>query len=110
MFDVVKKKMTSNVFSIDDLLQDTDSELDEEEEGVSKKKSKRKRGNDAWLMESGENIVDFMDPGASKQVLGSCLFCFILLHVQCFYFFFPFYLYFSSYVHCCQTQAFCLVS
>uniref|UniRef100_A0A2C9KFX2 Uncharacterized protein n=1 Tax=Biomphalaria glabrata TaxID=6526 RepID=A0A2C9KFX2_BIOGL len=64
-------KFTAQPESIDDLLQDTDSELDEEEEGVSKKKSKRKRGNDAWLMESGENIVDFMDPGASKQVLAT---------------------------------------
>lgn len=68
--------------SIDELLRDTDSEMDDEDDSKKSrvKKGKKKHGKDAWLMETGDDeIVDFMDPTASKQVLGETsvaqLFC-----------------------------------
>lgn len=58
--------------SIDELLRDTDSDMDEEDDQKKIKKSKKKKhGKDAWLMETGDDeIVDFMDPSAAKQVIG----------------------------------------
>ncbi|KAH9489577.1 pre-rRNA processing protein [Bulinus truncatus] len=63
------EKFTTQPESIDDLLQDSDTDIDDDE--VHKKKIKRKHGNDAWLMESGDDIVDFMDPAAAKSVLAT---------------------------------------
>lgn len=42
---------------------------------MSKKGSKKKKQTgDAWLMETGDDeIVDFMDPSAAKQVVGEQL-------------------------------------
>ncbi|RUS76379.1 hypothetical protein EGW08_015859 [Elysia chlorotica] len=64
--------------SIDDLLRDTDSELeddddDEDTAGRARvKKTTKRKENQAYLMETGEDeIVDFMDPAASKQVLAT---------------------------------------
>ncbi|CAL1537608.1 unnamed protein product [Lymnaea stagnalis] len=69
-----EEKIAVQPESIDDLLQDTDSEIgdDEESESLPKKNKKRKHGKDAWLMETGEDeIVDFMDPAAAKQVIAT---------------------------------------
>jgi len=59
--------------SVNDILRDTDSELEEDEPAASrgKKKPKRKTGA-AWLKEgkTEEDIVDFLDPSVSKKVLG----------------------------------------
>ena len=62
-------------YSIDDLLRDTDSELEDDyDESASRakmKKATKRRDKQAYLMETGEDeIVDFMDPSASKKVLG----------------------------------------
>ncbi|XP_005106446.2 RRP12-like protein [Aplysia californica] len=67
-------KVTGQPESIDELLRDTDSELDDDmDEGpsLSKKKTKKKQqSKGAWLMETGDDeIVDFMDPAAAKQVI-----------------------------------------
>lgn len=66
-------------YSIDDLLRDTDSDMDEGDDDqvnkLSKKHRKTKQGKGAWLMETGEDeIVDFMDPAAAKQVIGNIFF------------------------------------
>ena len=62
--------------SIEELLRDTDSELEEGEDPktrkkkLSKKSAKAKKGS-AWLKEEGdEEIVDFMDSSVTKKVLG----------------------------------------
>ncbi|BFY98332.1 hypothetical protein BsWGS_01372 [Bradybaena similaris] len=67
-------KTTAQPESIDELLRDTDSEMDDEDDSKKSrvKKGKKKHGKDAWLMETGDDeIVDFMDPTASKQVLAT---------------------------------------
>ncbi|GFR68565.1 ribosomal RNA processing 12 homolog [Elysia marginata] len=63
-------------FSIEDLLRDTDSELDDDDDDDGNrnkgKKVYKKKEKQAYLMETGEDeIVDFMDPAASKQILAT---------------------------------------
>ena len=72
-------------FSIDDLLRDTDSELDDDDDEAANrskaKKAAKRKDKQAYLMETGEDeIVDFMDPAASKQVLGK--FCCFQIKVE----------------------------
>ena len=62
-------------YSINDILRDTDSELEEDESAAaSRGKKKEKKGRKtgaAWLREGKEeDIVDFLDPSVSKKVLG----------------------------------------
>ena len=66
-------------FSIDDLLRDTDSEMEDNTGSQRPKKVARRKldrgkkgaGGAAWLKEGGdEDIVDFLDPSVSKKVLG----------------------------------------
>ncbi|XP_014677215.1 PREDICTED: RRP12-like protein [Priapulus caudatus] len=61
--------------SLDDLLRDTDSELEEgEEAGSARKKPRRarKQTTAAWLEDKGEeDIVDFLDPGVARKVMGT---------------------------------------
>ncbi|XP_059163286.1 RRP12-like protein [Physella acuta] len=71
-----EEKFTTQPESIDDLLRDTDSDMDEGDDDqvpkLSKKTRKTKQGKGAWLMETGEDeIVDFMDPAAAKQVIAT---------------------------------------
>ncbi|CAH1783394.1 unnamed protein product, partial [Owenia fusiformis] len=75
--DVVKPKTDS----IDDLLRDTDSELEEEDDKAYRDKSKkihkkelreRVEKSRAWLLEGSESEpMDFLDPSVSKKVVGS---------------------------------------
>ena len=60
---------------MDDLLRDTDSELEEEDEKKSKDQMSKKNQDPikaklAWLQEGADDIVDFLDPNASKKILG----------------------------------------
>ncbi|KAK3094601.1 hypothetical protein FSP39_003915 [Pinctada imbricata] len=64
--------------SIDDILRDTDSEMEEDE--VQKKKGKGKgkmqrekegRSDQAWLHEGEGDIMDFLDPDATKKVIAT---------------------------------------
>ncbi|KAK6185603.1 hypothetical protein SNE40_007802 [Patella caerulea] len=57
--------------TIDELLRDTDSELDEPEDGKKKEVSKRKKGKKAFIQEEGTEIVDFLDPSANKKIFSS---------------------------------------
>ena len=64
--------------SINDILRDTDSELEEDESTPAsrgKKKGKKGKSGAAWLKEGKEeeDIVDFLDPSVSKKVLGAKL-------------------------------------
>lgn len=65
--------------SVDELLRDTDSELEDEEEGKKKKQVKgqkqkvsTKKSGSVWLQEGNEmEITDFLDPNTSKKVLAT---------------------------------------
>ncbi|XP_064631172.1 RRP12-like protein isoform X2 [Lineus longissimus] len=63
--------------SVDELLRDTDSELDEDDKAKpgkkgAKKSAKKERPGAAWLKESNDDdIVDFLDTSASKKVLAT---------------------------------------
>ena len=76
MLSTLLNKTTFSLFpSIDDLLRDTDSELENEVETKKKRPAKKRRGGEAWLKEGQEDhIVDFLDPNAAKKVLGEHLF------------------------------------
>ncbi|XP_013379809.1 RRP12-like protein isoform X2 [Lingula anatina] len=57
--------------NIDDLLQDIDSDLEEEKKPKAKK-IKSQKGNQTWLMEGGgDEFIDFLDPTVSKKVLAT---------------------------------------
>ena len=64
-------------FSFEELLPDTDSEMDDDEDDKGKKKKGagsevKQKGVAAWLREDmEEDIIDFMDPGVSKKILGN---------------------------------------
>lgn len=53
---------------MDELLRDTDSEEEGEMKGA-RKPMDRTQAKLAWLQEGGD-IMDFLDPSASKKVLG----------------------------------------
>ncbi|KAL5020867.1 hypothetical protein ScPMuIL_000022 [Solemya velum] len=56
--------------SLDEMLRDTDSELEENDKKnktTKGKKSGAKQGR-AWLTEEGDDIIDFLDPTAAKKV------------------------------------------
>lgn len=53
---------------MDELLRDTDSEEEGETKGAGKPRD-RTQAKLAWLQEGGD-IMDFLDPSASKKVLG----------------------------------------
>lgn len=57
-----------NSNSMDELLRDTDSEEEGETKGAHKPRD-RTQAKLAWLQEGGD-IMDFLDPSASKKVLG----------------------------------------
>ncbi|KAK3582767.1 hypothetical protein CHS0354_015294 [Potamilus streckersoni] len=79
--DETEKKLKTQPECIDDLLRDTDSDMEEAQERKSVQKDKRKmiketKGGEkpgmAWLQEGGiEDIVDFMDTSAAKKVLAT---------------------------------------
>lgn len=57
--------------SMEDLLKDTDSELEEDTSSKSKSKQKvkkKKKSGDMILKEEAEDIVDFMDASAARQI------------------------------------------
>lgn len=61
------------ISSIDELLQDSDSEP-EDDSGQSNKKSSRKQKSGtipAWLRDDAEDITDFLDSNAAKNILGN---------------------------------------
>ena len=58
--------------SIDEILQDTDSELEDDVQSMKSNKkvnkmSKKKKGGASYLKEDGE-IIDFMDPSSTQKV------------------------------------------
>lgn len=53
---------------MDELLRETDSEEEGETKGARKPRD-RTQAKLAWLQEGGD-IMDFLDPSASKKVLG----------------------------------------
>lgn len=59
-------------FSFDEILDevdDSDSEMEEQE--------KEKKG-EAWIMESGEDIIDLMDPSITKNISSNyCIYIYI---------------------------------
>ena len=64
--------VSPQVEGIDDLLKDSDSEMEDDSKSpaAADKKQKGKAGQ-AWLREGGEEeIVDFLDASVSKKVLG----------------------------------------
>lgn len=58
-----------NSNSMDELLRDTDSEEEGETKGAHKPRD-RTQAKLAWLQEGGD-IMDFLDPSASKEVLAT---------------------------------------
>ncbi len=61
--------------SINDILRDTDSELEGDESTPASRGKKKGKSGAAWLKEgkTEEDIVDFLDPSVSKKVLGAKL-------------------------------------
>lgn len=63
--------------SIDELLQDSDSELGEDPKESGNKNSGRKQkstgGLPAWLRDDSDDITDFLDSKAAKNIVGVCL-------------------------------------
>ncbi|XP_048249347.1 RRP12-like protein [Haliotis rufescens] len=60
--------------NVEDLLQDTDSEMEEDQDKKKKKAANQKsrQGKGAWLKEGGDDqIVDFLDASAAKKVLAT---------------------------------------
>ena len=63
-------------YSIDELLEDTDSEMEDDSKEKKKKKQHAKtskapeKGGKAWLHEGDSEIMDFMDVSAAKKVMG----------------------------------------
>ncbi|XP_066585957.1 RRP12-like protein [Prorops nasuta] len=53
--------------TMDDLVSDSDIEIDEEKEEPNKK-NKRKSRKEAWIQETEENIVDLIDPAATRNI------------------------------------------
>ena len=74
MLDVVYSYVNvyTGIYRIDELLRDTDSELeDDEPKKKVDKHSKKKKAGSAWLKEGGdEDFVDFLDPTVAQKVLG----------------------------------------
>ena len=64
------------IFSMDDLLRDTDSEVEEDDDRITKRPKaqpmKQKRKVKSYLQEdeNAEEIIDFMDPSAASKVFG----------------------------------------
>lgn len=60
----------SSVFSIDDILADSDSDMDEEttkKDKPEEKKSRKPKG-DTYIRESEDSIVDLADPNAFNKI------------------------------------------
>ncbi|ESO86543.1 hypothetical protein LOTGIDRAFT_128850 [Lottia gigantea] len=55
--------------TIDELLRDTDSELDEDDNEKKTESCKKKKGKKTFIQEEGTDIVDFLDPSANKKIL-----------------------------------------
>jgi len=62
--------------SVDELIQSSDSEMEDLVEEPASKKSRRaareEKRSKAWLKED-EDIVDFLDPSAARKVVGKGL-------------------------------------
>lgn len=69
-------------FSVDELIQSSDSEMEDLIEEPASKKTRRatreEKRSKAWLKED-EDIVDFLDPAAARKVVGNG-FCLIFYH------------------------------
>lgn len=59
--------------SMEEILADSDEEFDDVDMNDGGKNSKRQKKK-TWIQESVDNIVDFADPTASKNIVGSYLF------------------------------------
>lgn len=56
-------------FSLEEILADSDQEFSDSD-NESTKGPKRKSKKKAWIQEDGDNIVDFIDPTAAKNISG----------------------------------------
>ena len=65
-----RKRVDPPYFSVDELLRDTDSEEEDETKKKVHKPKDKTQAKLAWLQEGGD-IMDFLDPSASRKVLGN---------------------------------------
>ena len=65
-----RKRVDPPYFSVDELLRDTDSEEEDETKKKAHKPKDKTQAKLAWLQEGGD-IMDFLDPSASRKVLGN---------------------------------------
>lgn len=59
------------MYSLDEILADSDSDLDMEDDNKSVRTKKGKKQSQAWIEEDLDNIVDFKDPSAASKITGS---------------------------------------
>lgn len=58
-------------FSINEILEDSDSEMEDDSQSSTKKKSSNKKSSvPAWLKDDSDDITDFLDAGAAKNIIG----------------------------------------
>lgn len=69
--------------TLEDILKDSDSELEYLDEEDQRPKAKKKR-TQAWIQDDPENIVDLADVSASRKITGTSS-LFACLHVMNFY-------------------------
>ena len=55
---------------MEEILADSDEDFDGTDDEESVKTHKRKTKKKTWIQESEDNIVDFIDPGAAKNISG----------------------------------------
>ncbi|XP_064601005.1 RRP12-like protein [Liolophura sinensis] len=74
---ITNPELTNSLSSIDDLLRDTDSELEDEgnedkEKMETRKAKEERKGDKAWLMEDNPSeIMDFLDVSTTKRLMAS---------------------------------------
>ena len=61
--------------SIDEILEDSDSEMEDDSHSQTKKKKSSSAGNKkssvpAWLRDDSNDITDFLDANAAKNIVG----------------------------------------
>lgn len=56
---------------MEEILADSDDEFDASDNEESNKKHKRKSKKQTWIKEDEDDIVDFVDPGAAKNISGN---------------------------------------
>ena len=58
--------------SIEDILRDTDSEIEEDDKKSQKSTRKEKKAvKKTWLQEGESEIMDFMDASVNRKILGT---------------------------------------